>query len=149
MVELVCHVLVYNFHSLVHVYSTVVTGERNMAPEHCANGAAEYLFYGGILTLVLNLLSLLAGAARQCALRDGEISGMENCGLCFLGLIVGLLGITFLVVLIWVSGTLPSINSLSLTDKKYETLVQMQKKIYFQYYGSFCCFSRTSCCRGQ
>ena len=73
-----------------------------MAPEHCANGAAEYLFYGGILTLVLNLLSLLAGAARQCALRDGEISGMENCGLCFLGLIVGLLGITFLVVLIWV-----------------------------------------------
>ena len=44
----------------------------------------------------------LAGAARQCALRDGEISGMENCGLCFLGLIVGLLGITFLVVLIWV-----------------------------------------------
>ena len=38
-------------------------------PLDCANGAAQYLFYGGIVTIALNVVGLLAGCARQAALK--------------------------------------------------------------------------------
>ena len=40
-------------------------------PLDCANGAAQYLFYGGIVTIALNVVGLLAGCARQAALKVG------------------------------------------------------------------------------
>ena len=86
-------------HSSEHVLMMIVAVQ---APEDCKNGASTYLLYGGIVLLVLNFLTLVAGCARQAALKDGEISSMENCGLCCLSFIVGLVGITFFVVLIWV-----------------------------------------------
>ena len=54
------------------------------------------------------LLRLVAGmgyAARStfCSLQDGRISCGENCGLCVLGLVSGVLGIAAVVTLIWVS----------------------------------------------
>ena len=55
------------------------------------------------MTLALNLFGLAGGCARQFAMRDGVISSAENCGLCLLGLLTGVLGITFLAVLIWVA----------------------------------------------
>ena len=38
-------------------------------------------------------------------LQDGRISCGENCGIVVLGLLTGVLGITALVTLIWVSST--------------------------------------------
>ena len=86
-------------------------------PLDCANGASQYLFYGGIIIIATNVLGLLAGCARQaalkvggwftarsffCSLQDGRISCGENCGLCVLGLLSGILGIAAVVTLIWV-----------------------------------------------
>ena len=35
----------------------------------CVNGATEYLFYGGIIIIATNVVGLLAGCARQAALK--------------------------------------------------------------------------------
>ena len=37
----------------------------------CANGASEYLLYGGIITITANVVGLIAGCARQAALKVG------------------------------------------------------------------------------
>ena len=37
----------------------------------CANGASQYLFYGGIIIITTNVVGLLAGCARQAALKVG------------------------------------------------------------------------------
>ena len=36
---------------------------------HCANGASDYLFYGGIVIISANVAGILAGCARQLALK--------------------------------------------------------------------------------
>ena len=89
-------------------------------PLDCANGASQYLFYGGIIIIATNVVGLVAGCARQaalkvggwdglcrrspfCSLQDGRISCGENFGLCVLGLLSGVLGIAAVVTLIWVS----------------------------------------------
>ena len=38
-------------------------------PLDCANGASEYLFYGGIVIISANVAGILAGCARQAALK--------------------------------------------------------------------------------
>ena len=47
----------------------LVIGESYRDPIECANGAAEYLFYGGIATILANVAGILAGFARQSALK--------------------------------------------------------------------------------
>ena len=37
----------------------------------CANGASQYLFYGGIIIIATNVVGVLAGCARQAALKVG------------------------------------------------------------------------------
>ena len=38
-------------------------------PADCNNGAAQYLLYGGIALLVLNVVTLVGGCARQLAMK--------------------------------------------------------------------------------
>ena len=38
-------------------------------PLDCANGASQYLFYGGIIIIATNVVGVLAGCARQAALK--------------------------------------------------------------------------------
>jgi len=101
----------------------VVQGYMNLDRSHCANGASEYLFYGGIAIIAVNLAGVLTGCARQAALKDGRISTGENCGLCVLGLISGVLGITALATLIWgsvvVFGSWPNWTSTDITSEDY------------------------------
>ena len=47
----------------------LVVGESNRDPRDCANGASEYLVYGGIATISANVAGILAGFARQSALK--------------------------------------------------------------------------------
>eukprot|EP00090_Calanus_glacialis_P012123 TRINITY_DN20570_c0_g1_i1.p1 TRINITY_DN20570_c0_g1~~TRINITY_DN20570_c0_g1_i1.p1 ORF type:complete len:200 (-),score=35.44 TRINITY_DN20570_c0_g1_i1:141-689(-) len=101
----------------------LVIGEKNLDPLDCANGASEYLFYGGIVIISANVVGILAGCARQAALKDGRISGGENCGLCVLGLLSGVLGIAALVTLIWgsvvVFGSWADWTSTDLTNQHF------------------------------
>ena len=40
-------------------------------PADCNNGASQYLLYGGIALLVLNVVTLAGGCARQLAMKVG------------------------------------------------------------------------------
>ena len=58
--------------SFIHLGTGVamlVVGESNRDPRDCANGASEYLDYGGIATISANVAGILAGFARQAALK--------------------------------------------------------------------------------
>jgi len=101
----------------------VVVGHRNLEKTHCANGASDYLFYGGIVIISANVAGILAGCARQLALKDGRISAGESCGLCVLGLLSGVLGIASLVTMIWgsvvVFSSWPNWTSTDMMSKDY------------------------------
>jgi len=101
----------------------VVIGQLHIDPADCNNGAAQYLLYGGIALLVLNVVTLVGGCARQLAMKDGKITASENCGLCVLGLLTGVLGITYLVILIWgsvvVFSSWPDWTATDLTSEDY------------------------------
>ena len=45
-------------------------------PLDCANGASQYLFYGGIIIIATNVMGLVAGCARQAALKVGGSHGL-------------------------------------------------------------------------
>ena len=45
-------------------------------PLDCANGASQYLFYGGIIIIATNVVGLLAGCARQAILKVGGCHGL-------------------------------------------------------------------------
>ena len=75
----------FSFTQVVTGIAMVVVGERNLwvdlynvnivkhvisrDPLDCANGASEYLFYGGIVIISANVAGILAGCARQAALK--------------------------------------------------------------------------------
>merc|ERR1719433_1873231 len=84
----------------------------------------------GIALLVLNVVTLVGGCARQLAMKDGKITSSENCGLCLLGLLTGVLGITYLVILIWgsvvVFGSWPDWTSEDITSEDYCKDLPMQ-----------------------
>merc|ERR1719228_2612014 len=69
--------------------------------DNCPNGAATYLFGAGIIILVTYLLGMILSCSKKCAEKDGEVSCMESCGLCFLNLVNALLLLADLVTLIW------------------------------------------------
>jgi len=72
---------------------------------YCDTGAATYLYYGGILGVIMHGLAIIVALATCCAQADGEISGGEACGLGCLGFIYGCgsfcTGIGELILLIW------------------------------------------------
>jgi len=69
--------------------------------QFCKFGAVSYLYYGGILSLVANLIGILSSAAKWCAMRDGHISAGEKCALGIIGFAAFVVMICELVVLIW------------------------------------------------
>ena len=59
----------FSFIQLGTGVAMLVVGESNRDPRDCANGASEYLVYGGIATISANVAGILAGFARQSALK--------------------------------------------------------------------------------
>merc|ERR1712080_337239 len=68
---------------------------------NCNNWAADFLLYAGIIILATYVTVILLSCAKKCAKKDGRISCMEKCGLCFINLINLCLLIADFVTLIW------------------------------------------------
>jgi len=68
------------------------------SPLYCKFGAVDYLYYAGILSLLVNGIGILSSLAQWCPLRDGKISAGEDCGLNILRFFVV---ICDFVVVIW------------------------------------------------
>lgn len=101
----------------------VVVASQFMEEEDCSNGAVTFLFWGGLVTLVANVLGLLGGCSRQLALRDGRISCGESCCLGLLGCLGGMAGLLDFVTLIWgsvvVFGSWPNWTEDDMTSEDY------------------------------
>jgi len=69
--------------------------------EDCPNGAAHFLYVGGIITLIVNGLGILAEVSQKIAMKDGKISGGEKCGLFLLSGMKGVMALVNLIVTIW------------------------------------------------
>lgn len=74
-------------------------GEENN--EFCKFGAVDYLYYGGILSLIANLIGILSVVGKYCAEKDGHISAGEKCALGIMGFAAFVVTICEIVVLIW------------------------------------------------
>jgi len=79
----------------------VCVGNGYRGDEYCKFGAADFLYYGGILGLVMHGIGVLTQVAEWCAKRDGRISAGEKCGLGLLGCATFLVVIGEVIVLIW------------------------------------------------
>ena len=73
--------------------------------QYCVNGAAQYLYYGGIIMLVMNLISLMTTVLKKIFLRDGMLDCGENCVLAILSIAIFLCFLADVVILIWVSNS--------------------------------------------
>jgi len=67
----------------------------------CTFSAVDYLYYGGILSLIANGIGILSSIGKWCAMRDGHISAGEKCALGILGFAAFIVLICEIVVLIW------------------------------------------------
>jgi len=71
------------------------------SPLYCKFGAVDYLYYAGIVSLVVNGIGILSSFVKWCALRDGKISAGEFCGLAILAFAALIVLICEIVVVIW------------------------------------------------
>jgi len=69
--------------------------------DDCNNGAAHFLYVGGIVILIANSLGLLAEIAHSLAMKDGVISKGEKCGLCLITIMKGMMSFVNLCVTLW------------------------------------------------
>ena len=83
--------------------------------ELCRFGASSYLYYGGVFSLVVNLLGLASSLAKwfstqfrfssrfetRWALKDGKISVSERRLLWFLGVSTSIMLLADLIVVVW------------------------------------------------
>jgi len=83
------------------IFAFAMLGVGHSYLDVCSNGAATFLLYGGIVTLLSKGVGLLLTLVKICAEKDGVISGLEYCGIGLLTLIRCALYIGDLVVLIW------------------------------------------------
>merc|ERR1712080_249935 len=60
-----------------------------------------FLLYAGIIILATYFLGIVLSCAKKCAEKDGEVSCMENCGICFLNMINFCLILADFGTLIW------------------------------------------------
>jgi len=84
----------------------------------CPNGAAYYLYVTGITLLVTAGFSVLGEISSYLAMKDGEVSCAEGCGLCFLKVLGALMGIVDTCLLIW--GSVVVLGSWSTWTDNYE-----------------------------
>jgi len=83
------------------IFGCVMMGIGHSYGHLCQNGAATFLFYGGLIKIISNIFSILLFCFIRCAEKDGVISGKEYCGIGILSLIQTALWIGNLVVIIW------------------------------------------------
>ena len=104
--------------------------------ELCRFGASSYLYYGGVFSLVVNLLGLASSLAKwlghqllrwnhfypvffffktRWALKDGKISVSERRLLWFLGVSTSIMLLADLIVVIWVNEQIHILSSCVLT----------------------------------
>merc|ERR1712215_166659 len=67
----------------------------------CPNGAAYYLYLGGIISLVTCLLNVVIKISTYLAKQDGKISCGEKCGLGLLSCTSSILVLVDLVLTVW------------------------------------------------
>ena len=95
------------------------------------------------------MVGLLAGCARQAALKvsdaflicvyqvmfpaskDGRISCGENCGLCVLSVLSGILGIVAVAMLIWVSYTYFKEGMFNMINKIFNSETKLRYTLVF------------------
>ena len=80
----------------------IIVGSLYWAEDQCRTGAASYLYYGGVFSLTVNILSLVSSGAKWMALKDGKISLTEGRILGLLGLTTSIVVLCDLIVVIWV-----------------------------------------------
>merc|ERR1719445_2004692 len=79
----------------------LVVGNLYWDEELCRFGASSYLYYGGVFSLVVNLLGLASSLAKWWALKDGKISVSERRLLWFLGVSTSIMLLADLIIVIW------------------------------------------------
>merc|ERR1711953_514910 len=87
--------------SIALAAAMVTVGSLYWDEELCRFGASSYLYYGGVFSLVVNLLGLASSLAKWWALKDGKISVSERRLLWFLGVSTSLMLLADLIVVIW------------------------------------------------
>eukprot|EP00092_Neocalanus_flemingeri_P021085 GFUD01022845.1.p1 GENE.GFUD01022845.1~~GFUD01022845.1.p1 ORF type:complete len:210 (-),score=31.25 GFUD01022845.1:126-755(-) len=70
----------------------------------CPNGAAYYIYVGGIIIVLSSLLNIGSKIAKYCAAMDGQISSNEAFCLILLKVASVIMVITDIVVLFWGTG---------------------------------------------
>jgi|ERR1711909_7839 len=89
-------------HGLIQlIFGCVMVGVGVSYRDQCQNGAAEYLYYAGIITIVCNLVGSLLVCFKTYAEKDGNISCVESCGICLLSITNCCLLISSIVLLFW------------------------------------------------
>jgi len=86
---------------ITFIFGCIMLGIGHSYQDTCPNGAATFLFYAGIITMVSKVFAFVKFFAKVCAESDGVISGAEYCGLGLLTIISGLIIIADCMVLIW------------------------------------------------
>jgi len=117
---------------LSFILGCAMLGVGHSYMDECNNGAATYLYYCGIITLVGKGIGLLLILFKICAEGDGVISGLEYCGIGLLTLIRYSLHIGDLVILIW--GTVVIFGN-------YATWVYVQEEGTTVHNPNFCEYS--------
>merc|ERR1711923_44309 len=80
----------------------VVVGDMYWSEDLCRFAAASYLYYGGIFSIIINVLGLATSLAKWCALTDGKFSLSERRLLWLLGASTSVIVICDVIVVIWV-----------------------------------------------
>jgi len=83
------------------IFGAVMVWQGTKYMDDCPNGAADFLYVGGIVVLLVNGLAVLADFASYMAMRDGRISGKEQCCLCLIAMLRGLMAAVNLIITIW------------------------------------------------
>jgi len=87
--------------SITLAAAMVAVGSLYWDEELCRFGASSYLYYGGVFSLVVNLLGLASSLAKWWALKDGKISVSERRLLWFLGVSTSIMLLADLIVVVW------------------------------------------------
>eukprot|EP00090_Calanus_glacialis_P015274 TRINITY_DN24135_c0_g1_i1.p1 TRINITY_DN24135_c0_g1~~TRINITY_DN24135_c0_g1_i1.p1 ORF type:complete len:211 (-),score=52.58 TRINITY_DN24135_c0_g1_i1:59-691(-) len=89
----------YSLLQIIFGITMIIIGVKYGDP--CPNGAAFFLYVGGICLLLTNILNILSKLFLVQAVKDGKITSFETCGIWLLLAASGAMVIVDLVILIW------------------------------------------------